>query len=59
MTTEQIIELLENKIKNLQSRLETARLTGDMGTFILVENDLNETQTTLIKLKRVDNVVIS
>lgn len=56
MTTEQIIELLENKIKNLQSRLETARITGDMETFITIEDDLNETQNSLIKVKKANEI---
>lgn len=50
MKINQIAELLDNKIKNLQDRLETARITGDIENSMLVENELEETKLSLQQL---------
>jgi hypothetical protein len=51
MKLEMLKELLENKIKNIQCKIETSRLTGDIEGIIMLENELSETINTLDKLK--------
>ena len=52
MTLEKIKELLENKIRNLETRLETARQIGNLEEYMILEEDLNETKIALDKINR-------
>lgn len=50
MGVDEITELLKNKIKSLENRLNSATINGNINEMIEIQNDIEETQKTLDKI---------
>lgn len=50
MTIDTIKELLSNKLKNLETQLNSATLSGNISDVISIQNDIQETKNTLDSL---------
>jgi hypothetical protein len=51
MTLEEIIFILENKIKSLEQQRNSAVLAGDLEMVTLIDNQIVETKISLDKIK--------
>lgn len=51
MTIDQIKSLLNNKLTDLQNRLNIATLTGNIEDVVSLDIEINETKNTLEKLQ--------
>lgn len=52
MRIEEIVFILENKIKNLEQQRSTAVINGDLNMVIAIDLQIDETKITLDTLKK-------
>lgn len=55
MKIEELVIILENRIKTLKSQRESAHLQGNLEWIIELDNQINENETTLSKVKTLIN----
>jgi hypothetical protein len=53
MTIEEVIKILENRLRALNSRLAVLLVEGELCQFENLSNEITQTQETLDSLKRV------
>jgi hypothetical protein len=52
MKIEEIIFILENKLKTLEQQRSCAVLNGDLEAVVLIDNQINDTTVTLTLIKK-------